>query len=61
MKLSKALRRDEERNKRKYGHRTDNRNVFLIQEEKIKRAEEIKKKRLAKEQERDSCLNIFDT
>lgn len=49
MNLKKALRRDNEIEKRKNGHKVDNKNIFLLEEIKKKKAEQIKKEREAKE------------
>ena len=49
MNISKAIKRDREINRRKSGHRVDNRNIFLLEEEKKKKAEQIKKEREVKE------------
>ena len=50
MKLSKASRRDREINNRRNGERRDNRSVFTIRDEEIKRAEKIKRLRKLKEE-----------
>ena len=49
MNLTKAIQRDREINKRKNGHRVDNRSIFLLEEQKKKKAEQIRKEREAKE------------
>ena len=50
MKLSKCIRRDYEREKRRKGHREDGRSTFVIREIQRKRVEEIKRNRLIKQQ-----------
>jgi len=39
MKLDKALRRERKRNKRTSGMQVDNKNIFVLEEEKRKKAE----------------------
>lgn len=51
MKLSKAIKRDNEINRRRYGQRTDGKSVFQIEYEKKKRADKaIKELRRFKEE-----------
>lgn len=50
MKLDKALKRDAEIQRRKYGPREDGRSVFDIEKIQKKRAEEIKRKRFQKQE-----------
>lgn len=50
MKVSKAMRRDRKFKKRKYGMKIDNKNIFLLEEEKRKKALQIKQERILKEQ-----------
>ena len=51
MNIYKSMRRDTKINKRKNGHQVDNRNIFIIEGEKRKRAEAIQRKREEKEKE----------
>jgi hypothetical protein len=44
MKLEKAIRR--ERKQKKNGMQVDNKGIFIIQKEQIKRAEKIRRERL---------------
>jgi hypothetical protein len=43
--LEKAKRRDKKRKKARYGHKTDGKSVFLIQEIQIKKAKKVKEKK----------------
>lgn len=49
MKIHKALKRDKKIQRRKSGHTMDNRSIFLLEEEKKKRALQIRKEREEKE------------
>jgi len=49
MKILKAIKRDKEIQRRKYGHVTDGKSVFVIKETEKQRAERIKNQRLLKE------------
>ena len=57
MKLSKATRRDKQINNRRHGQRSDNRSVFTIRDEEIKRAAEIKRLRRLKEELEELGIN----
>ncbi len=48
-KIDKASRRDSKINKRRSGHQVDNRNIFILEEQKKKRSEAWKRKRKDKE------------
>lgn len=50
--IQKALKRDRKINQRRSGMRITNRSIFILEEEKKKRAEEIKKERELKEAEK---------
>ncbi len=56
MKLSKASRRERKINKRKFGHRVDNKSIFINEEQLIKRRKKYidqqKKKALKIKKER---------
>jgi hypothetical protein len=47
--LEKSLRRERKQQKRKNGMHVDNRNIFVLEREKRKKAEEIRKRREEKE------------
>ena len=47
--LQKAIKRDRKIQRRKYGHVTDGRSVFVIKETERQRCERIKSQRLLKE------------
>jgi hypothetical protein len=49
MNIFKAIKRDRKIQRRKYGHVTDGRSVFVIKETERQRAEKIKNQRLLKE------------
>jgi hypothetical protein len=54
MRISKAIHRYSDIQKRKSGHKIDNRNIFLLEEIRRKKAEKAKRKmekRLHKEEE----------
>lgn len=57
MKLSKAIRRDAEIQRRRTGHVVDNKGIFLQQEEQRKRAEKIKQERKQKEELQEASLH----
>jgi hypothetical protein len=42
MKISKATQRDSKRSKRKNGMQVDNKGIFLLEEQKVKRANKNK-------------------
>lgn len=49
MNIDKALRRERKIQKRHYGMQVDGKNVFVSEEEKHKRAEQLRKEREEKE------------
>jgi hypothetical protein len=56
LNINKALRRENKISRRKNGHQVDNRNIFILEEEKVKRKREIEQKRLEKLQQQDSSI-----
>jgi len=62
MKLQKATRRERKINKRKFGHKVDNRSIFISEEQLIKRRKKYidiqKKKALVLKKERLEDANI---
>jgi hypothetical protein len=58
-KLSKALKRDRKINRKRSGHQVDNKGIFLLEEQKYKRAEKEKgrkKKKWEAQRESDETL-----
>jgi hypothetical protein len=53
MNISKAQNRDRKQTKRTRGMQVDNRNIFILEEEKRKRALRIQQEREKKLQEQD--------
>jgi hypothetical protein len=49
----KSTRRDSKINRRKNGHQVDNTSIFVIEEQKKKRAKQIQQERLEKEQSKE--------
>jgi hypothetical protein len=55
MDIRKANRRDKKRHKTINGMKVDNRNIFILEEEKRKKALKIKKEREEKERQQNGC------
>lgn len=48
-KLERSLRREKQIQRRKNGHQVDNKGIFLLEEQKVKRKQEIQRLRKEKE------------